>query len=51
MYNYKKLSVCCNKQVSVIGEVTKYYQCNKCAQPCDIRVTKMKPSTIPKNGL
>ena len=32
---FTRHSTCCNEEVTVIGEVTKYYQCNYCKQPCD----------------
>jgi hypothetical protein len=35
---FTRHSNCCNEEVTVVGEVTKYYQCNYCKQPCDIEM-------------
>ncbi len=33
--NYTRHSNCCNEEVKTIGDVTKYYECKYCKQPCD----------------
>jgi len=37
-------SNCCNEEVTVIGEITKYYQCNYCKQPCDTEMLEDEKS-------
>lgn len=41
---FTRHSTCCNEEVTVIGEVTKYYQCNYCKQPCDTEMLKDEKS-------
>jgi hypothetical protein len=43
-------SNCCNAKVKVIGNVTLFYQCQKCHQACDVhfisrRVWAINPKT------
>jgi len=35
-------SNCCNAKVKVIGNVTLFYQCQKCHQACDIHFVQRK---------
>lgn len=41
---FTRYSTCCNEEVTVIGEVTKYYQCNYCKQPCDTEILEDEKS-------
>ena len=41
---FTRHSTCCNEEVTVIGEVTKYYQCNYCKQPCDTEMLEDEKS-------
>lgn len=41
---FTRHSNCCNEEVTVIGEVTKYYQCNYCKQPCDTEILEDEKS-------
>ena len=33
---YKVKSTCCGDSVSIIGQVTMFYRCDGCGEPCDI---------------
>jgi hypothetical protein len=41
-------SHCCKAGVDVAGDVTKYYVCSNCLQPCDA-IAKMSYSNNPKH--
>ena len=35
-------STCCNAKVKIVGNVTMYYVCCKCGNPCDVRYVQRK---------
>ncbi len=41
---FTRHSTCCNEEVTVMGELTKYYQCNYCKQPCDTEMLEDEKS-------
>lgn len=49
MRHHKYISLCCGADMTVEGNVTMYYVCEKCGEPCNpIKTDKTKTNGISK---
>lgn len=40
------LSICCNAQVEVMGDVTHWWRCKNCSENCDAKLLSVKKEKI-----
>lgn len=41
-------SKCCESEVKIIGRTTRYYECQKCKKPCDVKFFNIDKGVICK---